>query len=75
MAKFILSEPREPFKSDTAYMATGAIEGAFRVFSSQWKSDPAFRSTLSGRRYSMIFPVLTPKKKPNCAQICLIVFA
>ena len=42
----------KPFKREIAYLAIGATGGAF----SQQKSDTAFRPTLSGRRYSLVFP-------------------
>ena len=51
-------KPRESLKRETGYLGTKGLGGAF----SQWKSDTAFRSTLSGRRYLMIFPAHSIKK-------------
>ena len=59
---------RESFKRDTAYLAAArATKGTGEGFS-QYKSDTAFCSNLSRRRYLMIFPGLGKKKtNKKCA--------
>ena len=62
--------PREPFKRDTQSLALGKLKEHTGFLVN--RSLSAFRSTLSGSRYFIIFPV--PQKmglynQPNCSII------